>query len=324
MDSRYLGKLVEEELGDRTRMWKRKDLIGLGDLSKDEIMLVMEIAGIARREPPPFVDLSGKKVVTLFYEPSTRTRTSFEVAAKALGAEVINIAVETSSVQKGESLGDTAKTLRAIGASCIVIRHRVSGVPHMLSKMLDIPVINGGDGMHEHPTQGLLDLFTIIQHKGKVEGLKVLIVGDIAHSRVARSNIWALSKLGANVFVFGPPTLVPKWVERMGAKICRSPEEAFRDADVVNVLRMQFERQRGGLIPSVKEFSRLFMVDEEKLSMAKEDVCLMHPGPMNRGVEIDPAVADGRRSCILEQVENGVAVRMAVLYLLLGEGGARG
>lgn len=313
----YFGKLVEERMGDRVRIWRRKDLLGIQDLSREEIMLVMDIARIARENPGKFQDLQGMKIVNLFYEPSTRTRTSFEVAAKSLGADVINIAVATSSVVKGESLEDTAKTLRAVGASCIVIRHWASGVPHLLSRILEIPVVNGGDGTHEHPTQGLLDLFTIIQHKGDVEGLKVLIVGDIAHSRVARSNIWALSKLGANVFVFGPPTLVPRWVDGMGARICGSAEEAFRDADVVNVLRIQFERQKSGLIPSIREFSRLFMVDEEKLSMAKKDVMVMHPGPMNRGIEIDPRVADGGRSVITEQVENGVAVRIAVLYLLL-------
>ena len=264
--------------------------------------------------------LRGKTVVTLFYEPSTRTRTSFELAAKYMSADTVSIATATSSVQKGETLRDTARTLQVMGSDCVIMRHPVSGSCHFLARVLDVPVINGGDGMHEHPTQGLLDMFTMREKKGRLEGLRVAIIGDIYHSRVARSNIWGLKKMGASVVVSGPPTLLPPEIERMGVEATTRVEEAVKDADVVMVLRLQLERQQRGLFPSAREYSRLWGITRERLDLAKPDALLMHPGPMNRGIEISSEVADSPQSTIEEQVTNGVAVRMAILYLLLGGG----
>jgi len=255
-------------------------------------------------------------VVTLFYEPSTRTRTSFEIAAKRLSADVVNIAVNNSSIVKGESLIDTGKTLEAMNADYIVIRHSLAGSPDILARNLDVSIINAGDGFHEHPTQGLLDLYTIYERKGKIEGLKVLLVGDILHSRVAKSNIWALTKMGAEVFVAGPPTLIPSSIENLGVKVYYNLEEAIKNADVLNILRIQFERQQENLFPSLHEYVELYQLTKEKLAAAKSEVLIMHPGPLNRGIEISSEVADGPNAAINEQIVNGIAVRMAVLCLL--------
>jgi aspartate carbamoyltransferase catalytic subunit len=262
--------------------------------------------------------LRGKTIANLFFEPSTRTRISFELAEKRLSADTVNFSASGSSVSKGESLKDTARNIEAMQVDMIVVRHQASGAPHFLARSLACSVINAGDGTHEHPTQGLLDMFTIREHKGRIEGLKVVIVGDIAHSRVAASNIWGLTKLGARVVVCGPRTLLPPGIERLGVEPTSDLSEALDGADVVNVLRIQLERQRSGLFPSVREYSRCFGLTRERLLAAGEDVLVMHPGPINRGVEISQDVADGPFSVILEQVTNGVAVRMAVLYLLSG------
>jgi aspartate carbamoyltransferase catalytic subunit len=263
--------------------------------------------------------LRGKTVVNLFFENSTRTRTSFELAAKRLSADVINFAVSTSSVSKGESLLDTARTIRALGADFIVMRHASAGTPHLLAERVrDLSIINAGDGCHEHPTQGLLDLFTILERKERIEGLQVVILGDILHSRVARSNIWGLTKLGARVRLIGPRTLIPRGVETMGVEVCHDLDRGLRDADVINILRIQRERMEQNLFPSIREYRLLYGLTEERLARAKPGALVMHPGPVNRGVEITQAVADGPRSVIGEQVTNGVAVRMAVLYLLSG------
>ncbi|MBQ4178746.1 MAG: aspartate carbamoyltransferase catalytic subunit, partial [Elusimicrobia bacterium] len=258
----------------------------------------------------------GKTVVTLFCEPSTRTRTSFEIAAKRLSADVVSIAPKTSSFVKGESLVDTAKTLEAMKADIIIIRHTCAGAPDLLAKNLNASIVNAGDGFHEHPTQGLLDLYTMYDKKKKIEGLKVLLVGDILHSRVARSNIWALTKFGAKVRVVGPPTLIPRSISSLGVEVFYDLDEAIKDVDVVNILRIQMERQQGGFFPSIHEYNELYQVTEKRLAKAKPDVLIMHPGPMNRGIEIDSEVADSPASVINEQVTNGIAIRMAVLHLL--------
>lgn len=301
-----------------------KDLLGLQELSPEEIELILDTAvpmkEILGREIKKVPTLRGRVVVTLFYENSTRTRTSFELAAKYLGADTASLAVATSSVQKGESLGDTAKTIEVMGADLIVIRHAATGAPHLLARLLDARVINAGDGLHEHPTQALLDMYTIREKKGTLAGLKVAILGDIAHSRVARSNIWGLTKLGAEVRVIGPPTMMPCDIDRMGVAVFHDWREGLRDVDVINVLRIQLERQQSGLFPSIREYNRLFGLDEDKLRVARPDVLVLHPGPVNRGVEISPRVQDGSHSAINEQVTNGVAVRMALLYLLLSGG----
>ncbi len=271
--------------------------------------------------------LRGRAMITLFYENSTRTRTSFEMAAKIMSAEAINIAVAQSSVAKGESLKDTLLTLQALKADCIVMRHPVSGTPQFAAEHLNIPVINAGDGRHEHPTQGLLDMLTMQQHKGELGGLNVAIVGDITHSRVARSNIWGLTKMGANVRLVGPRTLLPPDAEKLPVQVFDDLRAGLEGVDVVNVLRLQTERQERGLLPSLREYSRLFGVTTSSLKAAKSDVLVLHPGPMNRGVEISADVADGAggiRSAIEEQVTNGVAVRMAVLYTLMGTQGTTG
>lgn len=303
---------------------KRKDLLGLKELSSEEIKLILDTAvpmkDIIMRPIKKVPTLRGKAIINLFYENSTRTRTSFELAGKYLSADTINIAVATSSVAKGETLKDTGKTIEVMGADAVIMRHPAAGAPHILAKHLKASVINAGDGAHEHPTQGLLDMFTIQEKKGSLEGLKIAILGDVLHSRVARSNIWGLTKLGAEVRVVGPSTLMPPEIEKLGVKGFYNVEEAIKDVDVINVLRIQLERQQKGLFPTIREYARLFGLNNERLKYAKPDVLVMHPGPMNRGVEISPDVADGLHSTINEQVTNGVAVRMAILYLLTGGG----
>jgi aspartate carbamoyltransferase catalytic subunit len=287
-----------------------------------EIELILDTAEsfkeVSTREIKKVPTLRGKTVINLFFEPSTRTRTSFEIAAKRLSADTINISTSSSSVTKGETLIDTAKNLEAMNPDCIVIRHSSSGAPHLLARLMRVPVINAGDGAHEHPTQALLDLFTVREKKGKITGLKVAIVGDILHSRVARSNIHGFIKMGAEVHLAGPRTMMPAGIERMGIHWHGSLLELIPDADVIMMLRIQLERQGGGFFPTLREYSRLFGLNLEVLKAAKPDVLIMHPGPMNRGVEISPEVADGPYSVILDQVTNGVAVRMALLYLLVG------
>ena len=301
---------------------RQKDLLDLESLSAEEIELILSTAGpckqIFDRQVKKFPTLRGRVVVNLFYEASTRTRTSFELAGKWMSADVINISASTSSVVKGESLLDTAKTLEALGADIVVIRHPASGAPHLLARAVRARVINAGDGRHEHPTQGLLDLFTIKERKGRIAGLTVAIVGDIAHSRVARSDIWGLVKLGAKVRVCGPPTLIPKGIEAMGVAVHHRLEDALEGADVVNVLRIQLERQKRSLFPTIREYSRLYGLTRERLSLLKEDAMIMHPGPANLGVEITQEVVDDPRSVVRDQVTNGVAVRMALLYLMSG------
>lgn len=300
--------------------WVRKDLLGLEDLSSQEIELILNTAQsfkeVSERAVKKVPALRGKTVVNLFFESSTRTRTSFELAAKRLSADIVNIAIQTSSASKGETFKDTAKNIEAMKIDIIIMRHPASGAPHMLARSVKSSVINAGDGSHEHPTQGLLDIFTMKQKKGKIKGLKVSIVGDITHSRVARSNIWGLNKLGAEVTVCGPKTLIPVDIEKLGVKVTYNLEEAVRNADVVNILRIQHERQQKGLFPSIREYVNRFGINRDVLKCAKKDLIIMHPGPINRGVELTPEVADGPYSVILEQVTNGIAVRMAVLYLI--------
>lgn len=299
-----------------------KDILGLEEMTAGEILLILDTADsmkeILTRTIKKVPTLRGRSICTLFYEASTRTRTSFELAAKYMSADTVSVATSTSSVQKGETLKDTAMNIEAMGIDVVVMRHPVSGSCHFLSRILKASVINAGDGMHEHPTQGLLDLFTMREKKGQIQDLEVAIVGDIYHSRVARSNIWGLTKLGARVRVCGPQTLMPPDIEKLGVKAYTDLDRALDGADVVNVLRLQRERQEKGLFPSAREYAMLFGVTPQRLKAAKQDVLLMHPGPMNRGVEISSAAADAQNSVILEQVTNGVAVRMAILYLLLG------
>ncbi len=300
----------------------RKDLLGLEDLSADEIISILDTARTFRevldRPIPKVPSLRGLTAANLFFEASTRTRLSFELAEKRLSADTVNFQTSGSSVSKGETLKDTARNIEAMGIHLVVIRHQSSGAPHYLAQHLNAGVINAGDGTHEHPTQGLLDIFTIRERRGKVAGLRVAIIGDISHSRVARSNIWGLTKLGASVTIAGPPTMMPMEVERFGVKVAKSVDEAIEGADVVNILRIQLERQRSTLYSSLREYARVYGVTSARLKRAKPDVTVMHPGPMNRGIEIAQDVADGKHSVILEQVTNGVAVRMAVLYLLAG------
>lgn len=302
--------------------WDKKDLLGIKELSKEEILLVLDTADsfkdISKREIKKVPTLRGKTVITLFYEPSTRTRTSFEIAAKRLSADTINISSGTSSSVKGETLKDTARNLESMRPDAIVIRHSMPGAPHMLAKILDSSVVNGGDGAHEHPTQALLDLFTIREKKGRIDGLKVVIIGDIAHSRVARSNFFILRHFNTEVVCSGPPTMIPPDIESLGVKAEYDMNKAVRDADVIMMLRIQKERGGISFIPSVKEYSTLYGLRKEHIEKAKKDVIIMHPGPINRGIEISDEVADGPYSVILDQVENGVAVRMAILYLLIG------
>jgi aspartate carbamoyltransferase catalytic subunit len=300
--------------------WTKKDLLGLEELSREEIELILSTAEsfkeVSTREIKKVPALRGKTVVNLFYEPSTRTRVSFEVAAKRLSADVINIATETSSVKKGETLIDTGRNIQALKADIIVMRHNYSGAAAMLARHVDISVVNAGDGWHEHPTQALLDIFTLKEKLGKIQGLNVSIVGDIAHSRVARSNIWGLTKLGAKVLVCAPKMLIPAAIEEMGATVTNNIDEALAKADAVNVLRMQFERDEKTAFPEQLEYFKNFGITEERLKKAKKDIVVMHPGPINRGIEMSSEVADGANSVILEQVTNGIAVRMAVLFLV--------
>src|SRR5438309_5988866 len=300
----------------------KKDLLGIGDLTTDEIYLVLDTADamreIGQRPIKKVPTLRGKTIVNLFYEPSPRTRTSFEIAEKRLSADTLNIAVATSSVLKGETLADTAMNIEAMAPDVIVVRHASSGACHLLARLCRSRIINAGDGMHEHPTQALLDAFTIREHKKKLAGLKVAIVGDLLHSRVLRSNVLLLTRLGADVWVSGPPTMVPVGIERQGVRVSTSVDEAIADADVIMMLRIQQERMQGAFVPSLREYFTVFGMTQARVARAKPDVIIMHPGPMNRGVEIASDVADGPYSVILEQVANGVAVRMAVLYLLAG------
>jgi len=302
--------------------WTRKDLLGLDDLSAGEIRLLLETArafkGVGERSLKKVPALRGKTLVNFFVEPSTRTRTSFELAAMRLSADVVNISATASSLQKGETLKDTALNLQALQADIIVLRHSSAGASKFLSTRLDSSIINAGDGAHEHPTQGLLDTFTILEKRGKIEGLKVLIVGDILFSRVARSNIQALVKLGADVTLVGPSTLVPPVFGKLGVRVSHSLDDVLESADVINLLRIQHERQRKEYFPGLGEYVSLFGLTKARAARLKPDCLVMHPGPINRGVEIDSDVADGNRSVILEQVTNGLAVRMAVLYLCAG------
>ena len=301
---------------------QRKDLLGLEELSADEIVSILDTARTFRevldRPIPKVPSLRGLTAANLFFEPSTRTRLSFELAEKRLSADTVSFQTSGSSVSKGETLKDTARNIEAMGIHLVVIRHQSSGAPHYLAKNLDAGVINAGDGTHEHPTQGLLDIYTMREHKERIAGLRVAILGDIMHSRVARSNIWGLTKLGAQVTIAGPPTMMPAEVERFGVTVAKSVDEAIEGADVVNILRIQLERQRSTLYSTLREYARVYGVTMERLRRARADVLVMHPGPMNRGVEIAQDVADGEHSVILQQVTNGVAVRMAVLYLLAG------
>ena len=303
-------------------VFQHKHLLSMEDLSVDDISFVLQTAEsfkeISTRAIKKVPTLRGKTIINLFFEPSTRTRLSFEVAAKRLSADTFNISASTSSATKGETLVDTALNLEAMNPDIIVIRHSSSGSPDLLSKHIDASIVNAGDGTHEHPSQGLLDLMTVRGEKGDISGLKIAIIGDIAHSRVAHSDIIGFTKMGANVSVSGPATMMPMHLEQFGAEVCTSVQDAVADADVVMALRIQRERQHDPLIPSLREYASFFGVNEDLLLLAKPDALVMHPGPINRGVEMDPSVADGPRSVILDQVTNGVAVRMAILYLLMG------
>lgn len=302
--------------------WKRKHLLDIESLTADEINTVLDTAqafkAVGERAIKKVPALRGKTVILLFIEPSTRTRISFELAAQRLTADIINFTAEASSLKKGETLRDTTRNLEALNADMIIIRHSAAGAPHFLTRFLKASVINAGDGAHEHPTQALLDAFTIREKKGRIAGLKVTILGDILYSRVARSNIWALSKLGAHVTLCGPSTLVPRAFEEIGCRVTHNVNEAIEDADVINLLRIQHERQRKSMFPSIGEYASLFGLSKARFATIKPDAMIMHPGPINRGVEIDSEVADGERSVILEQVTNGLAVRMAALFLVNG------
>jgi aspartate carbamoyltransferase catalytic subunit len=302
--------------------WIHKDLLGVRELSREEILFLLDTADsfrdISRRDIKKVPTLRGKTIITLFYEPSTRTRVSFEIAAKRLSADTINISTSSSSVVKGETLSDMGKNLQSMRPDVIVIRHNMPGAPHLLSKILDSSIINAGDGAHEHPTQALLDLFTMREKKETLDGLKIAIIGDIAHSRVARSNIFALKKFDTEITCCAPPTMLPPGLEELGVFVAERLDEAVADKDVIMMLRIQKERGGTSYIPSIREYSSLYCLSEEHVALARKDVIIMHPGPMNRGVEISDKVADGASSVILDQVENGVAVRMAVLYLLSG------
>lgn len=306
----------------KKEVWAKKDLVGLRDLTKEKLELLLKTAAsfkeVTTRQIKKVPALRGKTVVNLFYEPSTRTRVSFEVAAKRLSADVINVATEYSSTKKGETLNDTGRNIQALKADIIVVRHNAAGAAAMLSRHVDISVVNAGDGWHEHPTQALLDIFTLAEKKGKVEGLTVTIVGDIAHSRVARSNIWGLTKLGAKVIVCAPEILIPPEIEKMGVSIVSDINQALSQSDAVNVLRMQFERDQTVAFPQQLDYFKKFGITKERIESTNKEIIVMHPGPINRGIEISSEVADGPNSVILEQVTNGIAVRMAVLYLISG------
>ena len=302
--------------------WTKHDLLDLQELSKEEIELILETAKsfkeVSTREVKKVPALRGKTVAMLFFEPSTRTRVSFELAAKRLSADTLNIAASSSSLTKGESILDTAKNIEAMNVDTIIVRHSSSGVPKILADALGPSVINAGDGCQAHPTQALLDMFTIKEKLGRLEGIKVGIVGDILHSRVARSNIWGMTKLGAKVTLCGPATLMPPFIERTGVEVTHDLNSVIKDCDVLMALRLQNERQVEKFLPSIREYAKVFGINSQKLKQAKKDILIMHPGPTNRGVEVSAEVADGNNSVILEQVTNGIAVRMAVLYLLLG------
>ena len=306
--------------------FKRKDLLGIEDLSSAEITHILDTAEafkeISERDIKKVPTLRGKTVVHFFYEPSTRTRLSFEIAAKRLSADTVSLSASTSSLVKGETLIDTIRNLEAMRPDAIVIRHSCGGVPHLLATMTPSTIINAGDGTHEHPTQALLDLLTMREKKRKLEGLQVAIIGDIAHSRVARSNMIALKKMGAEVRVAGPPTMLPPKLEEYDVKVFHRPEMAIEGADVIMMLRIQLERMTQHLFPGAREYARFYGLNPERLALSAPDAIVMHPGPMNRGIEISPEVADGPYSVILDQVTNGVAVRMALLYLLIGGGRA--
>jgi aspartate carbamoyltransferase catalytic subunit len=301
---------------------KRKDILGIQDFSVEEINLVLDTAEsfieVSTREIKKVPTLRGKTVINLFYEASTRTRTSFEIAGKRMSADTINISASTSSMVKGETLIDTAKNLEAMNPDIIVIRHSAAGAPHLLARLLKQSIINAGDGAHEHPTQALLDMMTIRSKKGRIAGLKVAIIGDITHSRVARSNIHGLTKMGAQVSVAGPATMLPRGIESMGVSAYTRIDDAIREADIVMMLRIQTEREKNNIFPSLREYANYFSLNSQNITLARGDALIMHPGPVNRGVEISPDIADGPRSIILDQVTNGVAVRMALLYLLTG------
>jgi aspartate carbamoyltransferase catalytic subunit len=297
-------------------------LLGIADLSAEEIVLVLDTAEamkeVGQRTIKKVPTLRGRTVINLFFEPSTRTRTSFEIAEKRLSADTLNVAIASSSVVKGETLVDTAMNLEAMSPSMIVLRHQSSGACHLLSRICKAAIVNAGDGMHEHPTQALLDAFTIRERKGRLSGLKIAIVGDLLHSRVLRSNVLLLTKLGADVWVCAPSTLIPAGMKQMGVRVTTRVDEAVKDADVIMMLRIQLERMQGAYFPSQREYFTTFGMTEARVALARPDVIIMHPGPINRGVEIASEVADGQASVILDQVANGVAVRMAVLYLLAG------
>jgi aspartate carbamoyltransferase catalytic subunit len=312
---------------EKKLVWDKKHLLGLEELSRDEIIHVLDTAAsfkeVSTRSIKKVPALRGKVVVNLFFEDSTRTRTSFTLAASRLSADVIEFSAKLSSVSKGETLRDTARNIEAMGVDVIVIRHSAPGAPHYLTRCVDVPIVNAGDGAHEHPTQALLDMFTIRELKGHIEGLKVAIVGDIVHSRVARSNIWGLTKLGAEVVLVGPTTLVPRAMQQLGVQISNSLDDVLPHVDVINMLRVQRERITSNVFPSVEEYTRLFGLNSERLARGKRDVLVMHPGPINRGVELTSDVADGAHSAILRQVTNGLAVRMAVLFLVSRIPGSR-
>ena len=300
--------------------WTKKHLLGLEELSADEISMILDQAAefkrLAAEGESKLNALKGTVVANLFFEPSTRTRTSFSLAAKRLSADTVDFTASGSSLSKGETFYDTAQNIEAMGVDQVVVRHSTSGAPHLLSKLLKASVLNAGDGTHEHPTQGLLDIFTIRQHRDKIAGLTVALVGDILHSRVARSNIWGLKKLGARVIVCGPSTLIPAHVERLGVEVSNNLDEILGQCDCINLLRIQFERQRSAFFPSIREYAHFFGMNGDRIRRAKSDVLILAPGPINRGVEITPEVADGPHSVILDQVTNGLVIRMACLYLL--------
>lgn len=300
--------------------WSRKHLLGLEELSADEITTILDQAAefkrLASHGEKKLGLMSGSVIANLFFEPSTRTRTSFSLAAKRLSADTIDFTSAGSSVSKGESFIDTARNIEAMGVSHVVVRHSSAGAPHLLSRHLKAGVLNAGDGTHEHPTQGLLDIFTIREHRGTLAGLTVALVGDILHSRVARSNIWGLKKLGARVIVCGPSTLIPTDITKLGVEVSYDFDEILGEVDIVNLLRIQFERQRSAFFPSIREYAHFYGMNGERLKLAKKDVLILAPGPINRGVELTPDVADGKNSVILDQVTNGLVIRMACLYLL--------
>jgi len=317
-----IKSLNKESIEDVKMKWERKDILGIRELSPDEINFILDTADsfveISTRDIKKVPTLRGKTIINLFIEASTRTRTSFEIAGKRLSADTINITASSSSLVKGETLIDTARNLEAMNPDIVVIRHSAAGAPHMIAKLIKQSIINAGDGAHEHPTQALLDMMTIRLRKGSIAGLKIAIIGDIAHSRVARSNIFGMTKMGADVHVAGPATMLPPFLSRFGVTVHTDMGEAIRDADVIMMLRIQMERESLNIFPSLREYSTYYCLNQDRVGLANPDVLVMHPGPLNRGVEIAPDVADGTNSVILQQVTYGVALRMALLYLLTG------